>query len=110
MQITQGATALFLFPVQDAAGVDVDLTTLTNLCFLLSGANQTIQKQTGSTGFLITDYAGGTNNALQITLSPDETSPLTAGRLYRYWLWGEGADGTDALDSGEATVTYAEQC
>ena len=109
MEITQGATVLLTFPCT-RDGVDLDLTTLTDVCFVLSGAGHKITKKSGDAGWAIVSYGSGTDNALSITLAPAETSPLQRGRLYQYWVWGSGADGDDVMVNGWATVNYAEKC
>lgn len=109
MIIKQGATTPLLYPCTDSAGLNLDLTTLTRVCFRLSGP-AVITKEPGDPGHEIVNYSGGVNNALLITLSPPETQTLRPGRLYKYWVWGDGVDGEDILAFGEATVIYTEKC
>ena len=110
MEIKQGATVPLLFPAEDSSGVPYDLTTLTEVCFLLVGAGSRVEKHAGDSGFAIVDYDGHTNNALSITLSPAETAPLRPGKIYRYWAWGRGVDGDDVIADGDAEVIHTERC
>lgn len=108
MVINQGATVIADFPATDADGNPLDLTTLTDVCFLLSGAGRKIEKHNGDTGFEFTDNVGSNDN-LRITLSTAETI-LPDGRLYKFWAWGTGVDGRDVLAYGEAEVIKTERC
>ncbi len=110
MEITQGATEELLFPVVDDNGDPMDLTTdFTDMCFVLTGKGTKITKEPGDTGFAITDSAS-TNDAMLITLEPDETAALHPGKLYTYEAWAEGADGKKRLTSGDCVVIKAEGC
>ncbi len=110
IEIKQGATTRLIFPAVDADGIPCDLTTLDDVCFLLTGRQRRIEKHDGDEGFEIGDYDGYTNNALYITLSPAETVTLSYGKIYNYWAWANGSDGTDLIAHGDATVIKTERC
>ena len=110
MNIVQGQTEVSVFPVTDALGVPIDVSTsFTDGCFTIYGGYVQITLDPLSAGWNVISYSA-TNDALEFTLEPAETRSLKAGWQHNYEVWLEGASGRLLVASGDAVVVRSEEC
>ena len=110
LELYQNATEVIIIAVTDESNVPLDLTTFTDLCWVMTkGGVEVLRYELADIEMDIVN-ADGTDDGIRLTIPSATTALLSCGRIYTHQAWGVFGGATKPLSVGYVTVMRGDGC